>query len=168
MSFFSTRKKDLTIEQKNEIKDCFDIFCSSYMEETNLIKMEDLKVAMISLGLRPTQDEFERIVLQIQRDYVDPNETVTKELLTYEEFYEIISLRLLSKDPSQECKKIFELLCDHERKINAFKFNQIANRFKETLTDDEINNIISAGDLDLDGKVNESDFMRIMKRVNYY
>ena len=51
----------LTIDQKKEIKETFMIL--STKEEPNVLPITNLKLAMMGLGLLPSNDEIERIIM---------------------------------------------------------------------------------------------------------
>ena len=57
-------KEELTLEQKKEVKECYKIFTDKYKD--GLLRVADLKIAMMGLGLSPTNDEIERIITQLK------------------------------------------------------------------------------------------------------
>ncbi len=80
------RLREITPEIIKEIQETFEIFDS---EKKNCLKMDDLKIALMSLGLKTSNDEFLRIVKRFKLTNGDRN------FLTYQEFYEIASMRLV-------------------------------------------------------------------------
>lgn len=80
--------KGLTVDQKNEIKETFSIFDK---EEKDEMKINDLKIAMMALGLKPSTDEIERIIKQIKADNSGMSDS-----LSYQQFYDIVAYKVVS------------------------------------------------------------------------
>ena len=53
-------RKELTIEQKQEVKETYKILTEKY--DDKLLRIEDLKTAMMGLGLSVSNDEINRII----------------------------------------------------------------------------------------------------------
>ena len=88
-------KNELTQEQIEEIRETFDILD---INKINQINFTDLKIAMLALGLTPSDDEFERIIKQIGNEQIireNFNNNRSKQCVSFQEFYEIVSFRLV-------------------------------------------------------------------------
>ncbi len=77
-------KNDLTEEQRQEIKEAFDLFDS---EGNGVIDTKELKVAMRALGFEPKKEEVKRILQELDRT----GEGVIK----YEEFLELMTQKMV-------------------------------------------------------------------------
>ena len=53
---------------------------------------------------------------------------------------------------------------DHQGRISCANLQVVARELGETMTDEEIEEMITAADLDKDGFINEAEFMRILKK----
>ncbi len=78
------QKNDLTEEQRQEIKEAFDLFDS---EGNGVIDAKELKVAMRALGFEPKKEEVKKILGEIDRT----GEGVIK----YEEFLEVMTQKMV-------------------------------------------------------------------------
>jgi Ca2+-binding EF-hand superfamily protein len=78
-------RTDLTEEQRQEIKEAFDLFDS---EGNGVIDAKELKVAMRALGFEPKKDEVKRIIQEIDKT----GEGVIK----YEEFLDLMTNKMVS------------------------------------------------------------------------
>lgn len=58
-------RSEITEEQRQEIKEAFDLFDS---ESTGVIDAKELKVAMRALGFEPKKDEIRKILADIDKN----------------------------------------------------------------------------------------------------
>ncbi|CAO2593190.1 Cetn1 [Lemmus lemmus] len=73
------------------------------------------------------------------------------------------------KDTKEEILKAFRLFDDDETgKISFKNLKRVANELGESLTDEELQEMIDEADRDGDGEVNEDEFLKIMKKTNLY
>jgi len=93
----------LTEEQKQEIKEAFDLFDT---DKTGSIDYHELKVAMRALGFNVQKQE----VVKIMKDY-DRNNTGK---ISFADFAEIMGEKVLQRDPEEEMKKAFALFDDDD------------------------------------------------------
>jgi centrin-1 len=77
-------KSDLTEEQRQEIKEAFDLFDS---EGNGVIDTKELKVAMRALGFEPKKEEVKRVLQELDK----AGEGVIK----YEEFLELMTQKMV-------------------------------------------------------------------------
>jgi len=78
-------RSELTEEQRQEIKEAFDLFDS---EGTGKIDAKELKVAMRALGFEPKKEEVRRILQD-----VDKHGDGT---INFEDFMEIMSVKVVN------------------------------------------------------------------------
>ncbi len=52
-------------------------------------------------------------------------------------------------------------------KITKDSIRQIAEKFNEILSEEELEELINAGDYDQDDVIGEEDFYKILKKTNY-
>lgn len=146
------KRRELTEEQKQEIKEAFDLFDT---DKDKAIDYHELKVAMRALGFEVKKAD----VLKVMRDY-DREETGK---ITFEDFNEVITDWMLERDPKQEIMKAFRLFDDDDSgKISLRNLRRVARELGENMTDGELRAMIDEFDVDGDGEINEDEFLAIM------
>lgn len=146
------KRRELTEEQKQEIKEAFDLFDT---DKDKAIDYHELKVAMRALGFEVKKAD----VLKVMRDY-DREETGK---ITFEDFNEVITDWMLERDPKQEIMKAFRLFDDDDSgKISLRNLRRVARELGENMTDDELRAMIDEFDVDGDGEISEDEFLAIM------
>ncbi|XP_007551035.1 caltractin [Poecilia latipinna] len=154
----SCSKADLTEEQKQEIKEAFDLFDT---DGTGTIDIKELKVAMRALGFEPKKEEIKKMVSDIVKD--------GSGTIDFDDFLSMMTQKMNEKDSKEEILKAFRLFDDDcTGKISFKNLKRVAKELGENLTDEELQEMIDEADQDGDGEVNEQDFLRIMKRTNLY
>lgn len=167
----------LTDEQKQEIKEAFELFDT---DRDGAVDYHELKVAMRALGFDLEKAE----VLKLLRDHDKTNSG----LLEWEHFNRIsksapsshilyrsvyltpscvialsVSEKIASRDPMDEIRKAFSLFDDDgSGKISLRNLKRVAKELGETLDDNELQAMIDEFDLDEDGEINEQEFIQIM------
>mmetsp|Transcript_10369 Transcript_10369/g.11904 ORF Transcript_10369/g.11904 Transcript_10369/m.11904 type:complete len:154 (+) Transcript_10369:265-726(+) len=151
---------ELTEDQTKEIKETFDLFATDSKEE---IDIKELKVAIRALGFEPKKDEIKEMLAKAKIDK-RPNQAVT-----FDEFLQIVSEKMLEKDPADDMKKAFKLFDDDGTgKITFENIKRVAAELGENMSDAELQEMITEADLDGDGEVSEEEFLRVMKKTNLY
>ncbi|XP_078049352.1 uncharacterized protein LOC144476376 isoform X2 [Augochlora pura] len=151
-------KLDLTMEQKSDIKEAFDLFDQ---DGTGRIATKELKVAIRALGFEPKKEEMKKLIAEI-----DPDGLGT---LSFEEFLKLMSTKMLEKDTKNEVLKAFQLFDDDNTgKITFKNLKRVARELGENLTDEELQEMIDEADKDGDGEISQEEFLRIMKKTNLY
>jgi centrin-3 len=121
----------------------------------------ELKVAMRSLGFDVKKAE----VLLLMDEY----DVARKGTIGYEDFVEIVAVRIAQRSPEEELTKAFQLF-DHDTsgRISVRNLKHIAKELGENLTDDELQAMIDEFDTDGDGEISMDDFASIMKSTSLY
>ncbi|KAI8503147.1 centrin-3 [Branchiostoma floridae] len=146
------KRRELTEEQKQEIKEAFELFDT---DKDHAIDYHELKVAMRALGF----DVKKADVLKILRDY--DREATGK--ISYEDFSEVMTDMMLDRDPREEVMKAFRLFDDDDSgKISLRNLRRVARELGENMTDEELRAMIDEFDKDGDGEINEEEFHAIM------
>ncbi|XP_008323352.1 centrin-3 [Cynoglossus semilaevis] len=146
------KKKELTEDQKDEIKEAFELFDTDKDKE---IDYHELKVAMRALGFEVKKVD----VLKILKDY----DREGKGKITFEDFNEVLTERILNRDPKEEILKAFKLFDDDESgKISLRNLRRVARELGENISDEELRGMIDEFDADGDGEINQEEFLSIM------
>lgn len=75
----------------------------------------------------------------------------------------------MERDPVEEMKKAFRLICeDNHDKITLKSLQKVAKELGENMTVEELNEMIEEADRDGDGEIGEDDFVKIMKKTNLF
>ena len=151
-------KNALTEEQRQEIKEAFDLFDT---DGTGKIDAKELKVAMRALGFEPKREEIRRIINEIDRSGTG--------VIEYQEFFELMTFKMSERDPVEEMRKAFRLFLDDDSdRIGLRHLKRVAKELGETMTEEELQEMIDEADRDGDGEISEEDFIRIMKKTNLF
>jgi len=147
-------EKELTDQQKAEIKEAFDLFD---MDGSGEIDTQEMHVAMRALGLEPSKEETQQFLSKADSD--------DSGLIGYREFEKLMSQKLLKVDPLDEVVRVFRLLdSDQTGKISFDNLNKVAKEIGPGFTDDKVQDMIDTADKDGDGEINLDEFMDVMKR----
>eukprot|EP00743_Colponemidia_sp_Colp-15_P004352 GILK01004694.1.p1 GENE.GILK01004694.1~~GILK01004694.1.p1 ORF type:complete len:170 (-),score=41.35 GILK01004694.1:139-648(-) len=151
-------RQDLTDEQKQEIKEAFDLFDT---DKTGKIDYHELKVAMRALGF----DVKKANVLELMKEY-DRESTGS---IQFTDFMDIMTQKISERDPTEEILKAFKLFDDdNSGRISLKNLRRVARELGENLSDDELQAMIDEFDKDQDGEINEEEFLNIMKQTSIY
>ncbi|XP_019395867.1 PREDICTED: centrin-2 [Crocodylus porosus] len=151
-------KLELTEDQKQEIREAFDLFDT---DGTGNIDVKELKVAMRALGFEPKKEEIKKMISDIDKEGTGK--------ISFHDFLAVMTQKMAEKDSKEEILKAFKLFDDDETgKISFKNLKRVAKELGENLTDEELQEMIDEADRDGDGEVNEQEFLRIMKKTSLY
>ena len=151
-------RTEITEEQSQEIKEAFDLFDS---ESTRYIDSKELKVAMRALGFEPKKEEIRKILSEVDKQ--------GEGNISFEDFLSIMTEKMLERDPIEEMKKAFHLICEEgQDKITLKSLQKVAKELGENMTIEELQEMIEEADRDGDGEIGEEDFLKVMKKTNLF
>merc|ERR1711885_1240 len=149
---------ELTEEQRQEIREAFDPFDT---DGSGTIDAKELKVAMRALGFEPKKEEIKKMISDIDKDGTGT--------IDFNEFLQMMTSKMSEKDSKEETLKAFRLFDDDSTgKISFKNLKRVAKELGENLTDEELQEMIEEADRDGDGEVNESEFLRVIKKTSLY
>ena len=144
----------LTEEQKQEIREAFDLFDT---DGSGSIDAKELKVAMRALGFDPKKEEVKKMIADVDTDGYGT--------IGFEDFMGLMTAKMAERDPREEILKAFRLFDDDETgKITFKNLKRVAKELGEQISDAELQEMIDEADRDGDGEVDEEEFFRIMKK----
>uniref|UniRef100_A0A3Q2PQT3 Centrin 4 n=1 Tax=Fundulus heteroclitus TaxID=8078 RepID=A0A3Q2PQT3_FUNHE len=121
-------KTELTEEQRQEIKEAFDLFDT---DGNGTIDVKELKVAMRALGFEPKKEEIKKMVADFVKD--------GSGTIDFEDFLSMMAQKMNEKDTKEEIMKAFRLFDDDCTGRISFKnLKRVAKELGETLTDEEL------------------------------
>ncbi|CAL8322758.1 unnamed protein product [Lota lota] len=146
------KRRELTEEQKHEVKEAFELFDTDKDKE---IDYHELKVAMRALGFEVRKVD----VLKILKDY----DRAGTGKISFDDFTEVVTERILERDPKEEILKAFKLFDDDESgNISLRNLRRVARELGENITDEELRSMIDEFDTNGDGEINQEEFLSIM------
>ncbi|KNC52140.1 centrin [Thecamonas trahens ATCC 50062] len=165
----------LTQQQKNEIREAFDLFDA---DGTGTIDALDLRVAMRALGFEPSTDEIDHMIAAVDTD--------ASGTLDFSEFLEVVTRKINAPDSLDDLRKAFLLFdADRSGSISYDNLRAVADALDAEGTHDELKLMIldarhwpDEGDYDYDKfhadvRLNPSttidldQFVHILKRKCY-
>ncbi|XP_044513664.1 centrin-2-like [Gracilinanus agilis] len=151
-------KPELSEDQKQEIREAFDLFDT---DGTGTIDVKELKVAVRALGFEPKKEEIKKMVSEVDKEGTGK--------ISFNDFLAVMTQKMNEKDTKEEILKAFKLFDDDDTgKISFKNLKRVARELGENLTDEELQEMIDEADRDGDGEVNEQEFLRIMKKSSIY
>ena len=154
----SQQKVELTVEQRNEIREAFELFDT---DGSNTIDIRELRVAMRALGYECNKDELNHIIHTI--------DTTGNNTIDLNTFINIMSHKLNERDSNEELLKAFRLFDDDDTgKITLKNLRRVAREIGESMTDEELMEMINEADRNGDGEIDQDEFLRIMNKTSLY
>ena len=142
------------MDEIEEIKEAFDLFDS---DGSGTIDPKELTAAMVQLGFDAKNQTIYQMVEDLDSD--------GSGAIDFDEFLDMMTARLTDKDSREEIDKIFNLFDSEKKgKLSVKDLKRMAKELGETMTDDELNELIERGDSDGDGLVTRDDFYNIMTK----
>eukprot|EP00762_Andalucia_godoyi_P003924 ANDGO_05631.mRNA.1 Caltractin len=145
-------KFELSEEQKQEIREAFDLFDT---EKTGRIDAHEMKVAMRALGFDVKKEQVLKLMEEFDRDGTGSIE--------FSDFLEIMTEKIAQRDPNEEVLKAFRLFDDDGTgRISLKNLRRVARELGENMTDEELQAMIDEFDKDGDGEISADEFHAIM------
>ena len=142
-------------EAMEEIKEAFNLFDT---ESRGSIDVRELKAAFRALG-------FQVKKVEIRQMFIDMDKDLSSAMVSSDEFVEMVTPRMQNRDSREEIMKVFALFDDDNTGAISFKnLKRVANELGESLTDEELQEMIDEADRDGDGVINEEEFYRVMRK----
>merc|ERR1711937_62184 len=143
------KKTELDEKEKQEIKEAFDLFD---VDGSGNIDLKELTIAMKALGCEPKPGEIEKMIAEVDDDGGGE--------IGFDEFLKMMTHKILNKDPKEDMLKAFRLIEPESTGFVTFKnLKRVARETNQTLTDDELQQMLDDADRDGDGQLNEDEFL---------
>ncbi|CAM9883883.1 unnamed protein product [Ectocarpus sp. 6 AP-2014] len=157
-------KQTLDEESMEEIKEAFSLFDT---EGKGAIDIRELKAAFRALGFQVKKQEIRGMLTDVDKEGAAS--------VSFNDFVEMVTPKVLARDPKDEIMKIFALFDeDGTGGISFRNLKRVATELGENLTDDELqasfgkwtfsSEMIDEADRDQDGVVNADEFYRVMRK----
>ena len=123
-----SKRTELTEEQKQEIKEAFDLFDT---DGSGTIDAKELKVAMRALGFEPKKEEIRKMIAEADKNGAG--------VIEFPDFLDMMTVKMAERDPREEMLKAFRLFDDDTTgKISFKNLKRVAKELGENMTDEEI------------------------------
>nr|XP_044611337.1 troponin C, slow skeletal and cardiac muscles [Equus asinus] len=162
--------EQLTEEQKNEFKAAFDIFVLG--AEDGCISTKELGKVMRMLGQNPTPEELQEMI-----DEVDEDGSGT---VDFDEFL-VMMVRCMKDDSKGKSEeelsdlfRMFDKVVDGAasspplaptKRLMTTSMKMLVQATGETITEDDIEELMKDGDKNNDGRIDYDEFLEFMKGV---
>jgi centrin-1 len=147
-------RQGLDDEQVEELREAFNLFDT---EHSGTIDARELKAALRALGFEVKKEDVRRMLNDVGKDASQP--------IDFNDFQEMMRGRMPDKNSREEINKVFALFDEDETgKISFRNLRNISKELGETLTDDELQEMIEEADRDGDGLINPEEFYRVMRK----
>ncbi|XP_010156994.1 PREDICTED: LOW QUALITY PROTEIN: centrin-2-like, partial [Eurypyga helias] len=122
-------KLELTEEQKQEVREAFDLFDA---DGTGNIDVKELKVAMRALGFEPKREEIKTMISDINKEGTGK--------IGFNHFLVVMAQKMVCtfKNSKEEILKAFKLFDDETSKICFKNLQRVARDLGEKITDEEL------------------------------
>merc|ERR1711937_329328 len=140
---------------KQQLKEAFDLFD---VDGSGNIDIKELTIAMKALGCEPKAGEIEKMIADVDDDGSGE--------IGFPEFLAMMTHKILNKDPKDDMLKAFRLFDDDQTgSVTLKNLKRVAKETNQTLTDDELQEMLADADKDEDGVLNEEEFLAMMKTL---
>ncbi|KAJ8760747.1 hypothetical protein K2173_017887 [Erythroxylum novogranatense] len=143
---------------EDQIFEFREAFCLLDKDGDGCITLEELGVALKSLGQHPTEDELQIMISEVD---VDGNGTIE-----FGEFINLMERKMKESEAEEELTEVFRVFDkDQDGYISPTELRHVMISLGEKLTEEELEQMIKEADLDGDGQVNYDEFVRMMLAV---
>ncbi len=151
-SFDNENNNSISEELKADYMDAFNMFDTNHDGTINSQKIGEL---MRKLGKNPTESQLNQIIGNIAKN--------GSKQIGFDDFVELMEQKNKENDPEIEIINMFQIFNkENNGLISNEELFHIIRTFGETLTDEEIREIITEADVDGDGYINYEEFVRMM------
>ena len=142
----------LTEEEIENFREAFKIFDKN---DDGSITIQELGVVMKSLGQNPTEDEMKEMIKDIDADGDGE--------IDFPEFLTVLARKMKETDPEEELMQAFKALDkDSDGLIPVPEIRTLMRKLDDTLTLEEIDEMLKHSDVDRDNYINFAEFVRMM------
>eukprot|EP00051_Salpingoeca_urceolata_P028273 m.485979 g.485979 ORF g.485979 m.485979 type:complete len:171 (+) comp24093_c0_seq1:261-773(+) len=148
----AARRRQLTDDERAEVSEAFELFDT---DKDGALDYHELKVALRALGFEVKKAEVQKIL----REY----DTGDQGLITERDFTEVVTERILERNPVEEVMKAFQLFDDDETgRVSVHNLRKVARELGEDISQEELKAMIDEFDRDGDGEISQEEFLAIM------
>merc|ERR1719235_657847 len=148
----------LTEDEIDEIREAFNLFDT---DGSGTIDPKELKAAMQSLGFETKNPTIYQMIDDLDRDS-------TGGAIDFEEFLDAICSKLGDRESRDGIGKIFSLFDDDKTgSISIRNLKRVAKELGETMSEEDLREMIERADSNGDGEISLEDFYTIMTKKTF-
>ena len=141
-------------DHMEELKEAFTLFDTNH---SGTIDARELKAAMRALGHNVTKQMCTAMFREVGKD--------PESELDFNDFCKIMAPRLKKADSRDEVMKVFQLFDENGAGFITYRdLRRMADDCGETMSDEELHQMISEADRSGDDKITFDEFFRVMKK----
>mmetsp|Transcript_6406 Transcript_6406/g.8921 ORF Transcript_6406/g.8921 Transcript_6406/m.8921 type:complete len:167 (+) Transcript_6406:67-567(+) len=149
-------KPGLTEDEIDEIREAFNLFDT---DGSGTIDPGELKAAMRSLGFETKNPTIFQMIADLDQD---------GSTIGFEDFLDAITAKLGDKESRDGIHKIFNLFDDDKTgSISLKNLKRVSKELGETMTEEELREMIERADSNGDGQITPEDFYNIMTKKTF-
>jgi len=135
-------------------------FAEADKDGSGELEIKELRAAMQSLGFEAKNQTIFQMISDL-----DKNKSGS---IDFEEFLDMMTARMSDKDTREDISKVFRLFDDDTSgSITLRNLRRVAKELGETMTDEELQEMIDRADSNGDGAVSMDDFYNIMTKKTF-
>ncbi|KAF4693146.1 Caltractin ICL1e [Perkinsus olseni] len=147
----------MTEDEIDEIREAFNLFDT---DGSGTIDPKELKAAMQSLGFESKNPTIYQMIADLEKE--------SNSAVDFEEFLDSITNKLGDKESREGIMRIFNLFDDDKTGTITIKnLRRVAKELGETMTDEELREMIERADSNGDGEISAEDFYNIMTKKTF-
>ncbi|KAJ7331639.1 Calmodulin-2 [Desmophyllum pertusum] len=144
-----------TEEQVAEFKEAFQIFDK---DSGGTISIKELKQVFEALGQHPTEEEVQSMISGVDEDGSGE--------IDFDEFLTLMAAKQSNMTMEDELRGAFNIFdIDGSGFISSDELKQVLENLGESLTDEEVGEMMKEADLDSDGQVSFDEFVKMMANI---
>ncbi len=152
----SFSRPGLSQEEVEELKEAFMLFDQ---DNKGFIESKELKAAMENLGYKKTSKMVYQMIESLGK---------AKKEITFPDFLDLMTAKISDTDSRDDVMKVFKIFDqDSTNFITIENLRQVAQELGETMSEEELTEMITRADSDGDGKINFEDFFTVMTKKNF-
>mmetsp|Transcript_79798 Transcript_79798/g.182817 ORF Transcript_79798/g.182817 Transcript_79798/m.182817 type:complete len:194 (+) Transcript_79798:63-644(+) len=153
-AFQQPARPALSEDQHDELREAFNLFDT---EHSGMVDARELKAAMLAVGFDVPKPKISNMLRTMGLN--DHSQ------VRYEQFAEMMAVRMPEKESREEIHRIFQLFDeDGTGKLNFRNLKRVALEIGETLTDEDLRDMVDETDRDGDGLIGPEEFYLVMRR----
>merc|ERR1719469_703400 len=150
-------RPSLNEEEIDEIREAFNLFDT---DGSGTINPRELRAAMQSLGFETKNPTIFQMIADLDQD--------GDSAINFDEFLDAITAKLGDKETRGGIDKIFDLFDDDRTgRISLKNLKRVARELGETMSEEELSEMIERADSDSDGWISKADFYNIMTKKTF-
>lgn len=144
----------LNDDEVEEIREAFNLFDT---DQSGTISAKELKGAMQSLGFEAKNATIYKMIGELDGDGSGS--------IDFEEFLDMMTAKMSDDDTRADVDKVFKMFDDDQTgQISLRNLKRVARELGETMSDQELMEMIERADTDNDNEINPEDFYTMMTK----